>query len=145
MNKFNKIYNSIVNSIYPEIKTFIKKRFLKHAIKMIESGTVLTREGKVNYSAGDYLAFDKQGGQYPITEAEFNSLYEPTDNPEYWLSKPIKVKMFKTNKEMKIEMPFGILTADPGDWVEIKDDGTYGAPRKQYCIDNDYMLKENDN
>jgi hypothetical protein len=141
MSKFNELFYSIVS---PNVKTFIKKQFKKHAVKTNKPGKIKTPEGYATYNAGDYLAFDSNGGQYPIPAAEFETLYEPTGDPEYWLSKPVEVKMFKTNKEMKIEMPFGILTADPGDWVEIKDDGTYGAPRKQYCIDNDYILKEND-
>lgn len=141
MNKFDKIYNEAIESLNQEVKTFVKKRFKKHAVKVERDGYVMTREGKATYKAGDYIAFDKQGGQYPISKAEFDNLYEPTDNPEYWISKPVEVKMFKTDKEIEIQTPWGLLIADPGDWVEVKSDGSYGAPRKPDVIKTDYDEK----
>ena len=46
--------------------------------------------------------------------------------------------MFKTNKALTIKSPWGDLKADVGDWVQLKDDGSLGAPRKPYVIDTDY-------
>lgn len=146
MNKFNKIYNKIIfetsNDEFKCAKTFIKKSFKKHAIKVNQDGYVMTREGKAHYKAGDFLAWDKQGGQYPIPANEFEKLYEPTDDKEYWMSKPVEVKMFKTDKEMYVETEWGTYKADAGDWIEIKKDGTYGPPRKPDVIITDYNEKE---
>lgn len=141
MKKFDKIYNEAIESMNRDIKTFIKKRFKKHAVKAERDGYVMTREGKANYKAGDFLAWDKQGGIYPIPEEEFEKLYEPTNDKEYWMSKPVEVKMFKTNKEMYIETSHGTYKADAGDWIEIKPDGSYGAPRKPDVIRTDYEEK----
>lgn len=145
MQKFNELYKKILNeciveTIPIEIKTFVKKRFRKHAYKTDTPGTVMTREGEVSYDAGDYIAFDNVGGQYPIKADEFNNLYEPTDNPEYWLSKPIKAKMFQTDKTLNIQTEWGEMTAVPGDWIAVKDDGTFGPPRKPDVIETDYEL-----
>lgn len=139
--KFDDLYNSVKNNMCTNVKTFVKKRFKKHAIKVERDGYVMTREGKANYRAGDFLAWDKQGGQYPIPASEFEKLYEPTDDKEYWMSKPVEVKMFKTDKEMYVETKWGTYKADAGDWIEIKDDGTYGAPRKPDVIVTDYEEK----
>lgn len=54
------------------------------------------------------------------------------------MSKPKQVTMFKTDKELTISSPWGDLKASKGDWVELKKDGSLGAPRKPYVIDTDY-------
>lgn len=140
MGKFERIAALILESVNAniDIQTFVKKPFKKHAIKAETPGKIMTRQGEAEYEAGDYLAFDAQGGQYPIKASEFDKLYAPTDDPEYWLSKPVKVQMFKTNEEMQVETPWGTYTASPGDWIQIKMDGTYGAPRKPDVIETDY-------
>ena len=108
---------------------------------MERGGYVMTREGKATFNAGDYLAFDAQGGQYPISASKFDSLYEPTYKKDYWKSKPVEIKMFKTDVEMEIQTNKGLLKADAGDWIELKDDGSYGAPRKLDVIRTDYKEK----
>lgn len=141
MSKFDTVYKKIIGEaveVEKEVKTFVKKSFKKHAVKTDKDGSVVTPEGKTTYKAGDFLAWDSEGGQYPIKAADFEKLYEPTDDPEYWLSKPVKVKMFKTDEEMTIETEWGTYKADAGDWVEVKEDGSYGCPRKPYVIENDY-------
>lgn len=140
MGKFEKLVSLILecNVQNFDVQTFIKKPFKKHAVKALTAGKIMTRQGEAKYDIGDYLAFDAQGAQYPIKATEFHTLYEPTDDPEYWLSKPVKVKMFKTNEEMQVKTPWGIYTASPGDWIQIKSDGTYGAPRKPDVIETDY-------
>ena len=65
--KFDDFYNNVKNTMNKDVKTFIKKPLIKHAIKMERGGYVMTREGKATFNAGDYLAFDAQGGQYPIS------------------------------------------------------------------------------
>ena len=139
--KFDDFYNSVKNTMNKDVKTFIKKPLIKHAIKMERGGYVMTREGKATFNAGDYLAFDAQGGQYPISASKFDSLYELTDKKDYWKSKPVEIKMFKTDVEMEIKTNKGLLKADAGDWIELKDDGSYGAPRKPDVIRTDYEEK----
>ena len=50
-------------------------------------------------------------------------------------------ELLKTDKEIEIQTPMGLLIADPGDWVEVKSDGSYGAPRKPDVIKTDYDEK----
>ena len=46
-----------------------------------ESGSVLTKEGRSHYQAGDYLVFNNEDGTdaYCISMAKFDSMYEPDE------------------------------------------------------------------
>ena len=80
---------------------------------------IKTSSTKELLSAGDYLAFDAQGGQYPISASKFDSLYEPTDKKDYWKSKPIEIKMFKTDVEMEIQTNEGLLRDNTQPQIKI--------------------------
>jgi hypothetical protein len=46
-----------------------------------ESGSVVTKEGRSHYQAGDYLVFNNEDGTdaYCISMAKFDSMYEPDE------------------------------------------------------------------
>ena len=116
--------------------------------KRIKSNlAVSTREGTVLAHVGDYLLFDADGNQWPISEEHLRHHYDVVARDEdgrlTLTGKCVKVRTIQLTQAISvvINADGSRLCGGPGDWLVRYPSGDYGIVAKEIFADS-YRLLE---
>jgi hypothetical protein len=99
--------------------------------RAIESGSIETLEGPVNYQAGYYIITGPKGEQYPVPPAKFNELYNDHKDNTATPKKIIKVaKLADHNGVVNTSWGEPLNYTTGNDYIVRHGPGDFGVVKK---------------
>ena len=106
---------------------FNKKIVEKQVVQAAVAGVIKTlevAEGQ-KYEAGDWIVTGLLGEQHPIKDGKFQKLYEPTEKPGVFRTKPAQVDAVMLRVPMVLSTSWGDMKGGPGDFLADNGDSQY--------------------
>lgn len=134
---FDKAYMDALTTLHESVSAkYIKKPIEVNAQQTLESKIINTLEGDVTANPTDWIVTGIKGEQYPISNDNFNEIYDKCENGRY-KRKPVEVTAWQTDRELLIPHGSDTLKASKGDYIVKHPDGSF-APVKPDIFNQTY-------